>query len=122
MSEFDPVNRPRHYCEGRRHEPIDVIEDWGLDFHLGNAVKYISRAGHKGDAVEDLEKAVWYIQREIDRLKRSRASIHVSVAENPVIMGSHTAVVSDTAGTVVVDPPLDAPDIFTSETRLRDVS
>ena len=122
MSEFDPVNRPRHYCEGRRHEPIDVIEDWDLGFHLGNAVKYISRAGHKGDAVEDLEKAVWYIQREIDRLKRNRASVYAGVVETPAMMEPHTAVVTDTAGTVVVDPPLDAPDIFMSETRLRDVS
>ena len=122
MSEFDPVNNPRHYTEGRQHEPIDVIEDWGLDFHLGNAVKYISRAGHKGDAVEDLEKAVWYIQREIDRLKRSRASIYASVVETPAMMEPHTAVVTDTAGTVVVDPPLDEPDIFMEETRLRDVS
>lgn len=122
MSEFDSVNRPRHYCEGRKYEPIDVIEDWGLDFHLGNAVKYISRAGRKGDAVEDLEKAVWYIQREIDRLKRNRASIYASVVETPAMQEVHTAVVTDTAGTVVVDPPLDEPDIFMSETRLRDVS
>ena len=63
----DNVNHPSHYAEGRRFEPIDVIEDWGLDFHLGNAVKYISRAGRKGDAREDIEKAVWYLNRWLER-------------------------------------------------------
>lgn len=66
----DRVDHPAHYTEGRRYEPIDVIEDWGLGFHLGNALKYISRAGRKGDAREDLEKAVWYLNREIARLGR----------------------------------------------------
>lgn len=63
----DNVNHPSHYAEGRRFEPIDVIEDWKLDFHLGNAVKYISRAGRKGDAKEDIEKAVWYLNRWLER-------------------------------------------------------
>lgn len=53
---------------GRRFEPIDVIEDWQLGFNLGNAVKYISRAGRKGPAREDLEKARWYVERELARL------------------------------------------------------
>ena len=65
----DPVNKPAHYIEGRRFEPIDVIEDWGLGFCLGNAVKYISRAGRKGDTMEDLEKARWYLDRYIAKLK-----------------------------------------------------
>lgn len=65
------VQHPNHYCEGRKYEPIDVITDWGLDFSLGNAVKYISRAGRKGDKVEDLEKAKFYIQYEIDAIKKS---------------------------------------------------
>lgn len=64
------IDHPAHYCEGRRFEPIDVIEDWGLGFSLGNAVKYISRAGRKGDALEDLRKARWYLDREIGRLER----------------------------------------------------
>ena len=59
----DNVNHPSHYCDGRRYEPMDVIENWSLGFHLGNAVKYISRAGRKGDAIEDLEKARWYLDR-----------------------------------------------------------
>lgn len=63
----DKINHPKHYCEGRKYEPIDVIEDWGLGMHAGNAVKYISRAGRKGDAIEDLEKARWYVDRYIEK-------------------------------------------------------
>lgn len=60
------VDHPPHYTRGGI-ETIDAIEAWGLGFHLGNAVKYISRAGHKGDALEDLKKARWYLDREIAR-------------------------------------------------------
>lgn len=68
---YDPVNRPSHYTDGKI-EVIDFIEDKKLGFHLGNAVKYIARAGKKDPAkkVEDLQKAVWYILREIDRLHK----------------------------------------------------
>lgn len=64
--EHDPVNHPSHYTDGRI-EVIDYIEDKKLGFHLGNAVKYISRAGKKDPSkeIEDLEKAVWYINRYI---------------------------------------------------------
>jgi hypothetical protein len=64
----DPVDHPPHYTRGDI-ETIDVIEAWGLGFHLGNAVKYISRAGHKSAAaeLEDLRKARWYLDREIAR-------------------------------------------------------
>lgn len=65
-TEFDPVQRPSHYTEGRDIEPINVIEDWELDFHLGNALKYISRSGRKSDGVEDMKKAVWYLERRIE--------------------------------------------------------
>ena len=62
----DEINWPKHYntC---KIQPIDVIEDWGLDFRLANAVKYIQRHEHKGNAKKDLEKAIWYIQRYIDK-------------------------------------------------------
>lgn len=63
------VNHPSHYNQGK-YEVIDVIEDWNLGFCLGNAIKYIGRCGHKDDPVQELEKAKWYIQREIDRLKK----------------------------------------------------
>jgi hypothetical protein len=60
----DMVNSPPHYTYSR-FETIEVIEEWGLDFCLGNTVKYISRAGHKGDFLEDLRKARWYLDRAI---------------------------------------------------------
>lgn len=61
----DPVNNPAHYQTKNGLETIDVIEAFELNFHLGNAVKYILRAGKKGNRTEDLRKAVWYLQREI---------------------------------------------------------
>lgn len=61
----DPVN-PAHY-KFSGIEPIQAIEAWNLGFCLGNTVKYISRAGRKGDALEDLRKARWYLDREIAR-------------------------------------------------------
>jgi Protein of unknwon function (DUF3310) len=64
----DSVNHPAHYGgEANVYEAIKVIEAWRLGFCLGNAVKYIARAGKKGDEIEDLRKALWYLQREIDR-------------------------------------------------------
>lgn len=63
------ISHPSHYSEGRKYEPIDVIVDWNLSFSLGNCIKYISRAGRKIDAIEDLEKAKWYLEYEIARLK-----------------------------------------------------
>jgi hypothetical protein len=62
----DPINCPPHYT-ATKIEPIDVIETWGLGYRLGNVIKYIARAGRKGDAVQDLEKAAWYLNREIER-------------------------------------------------------
>lgn len=71
----ETVNHPPHYGgDGNPYEVIRVIEAWGLGFCLGNAVKYIGRAGKKGNAVEDLQKAKWYIQHEIDRLNMERAA------------------------------------------------
>ena len=68
----EAVNHPAHYGGDTPYEAIKVIEAWGLDFCLGNTVKYISRAGKKGDAREDLEKALWYLQRAIARLPGSK--------------------------------------------------
>ena len=64
----DVIDHPSHYTDGI--ETIDYIESKGLNFSLGNAVKYISRAGKKGDPIEDLKKARWYIDREIQRLTK----------------------------------------------------
>ena len=65
----DPINHPAHYTFGAI-EVIDAIEAWGLGFHLGNVVKYVARAGRKGERLDDLKKACWYLQREIRRLER----------------------------------------------------
>ena len=66
----EQVNHPSHYNQGI--EPIEVIESWDLNFSLGNAIKYILRSPYKGKQIEDLEKARWYIDREIERLKKER--------------------------------------------------
>lgn len=64
------IDHPAHYGgKDNPYEAIKVIEAWGLNFRLGNAVKYISRAWKKGDMLEDLKKAAWYLQREIDALQ-----------------------------------------------------
>ena len=62
------VDHPDHYQSPNGLEAIDVIDSFFHgNFHLGNVFKYIARAGRKGDYVEDLEKAAWYLQREISR-------------------------------------------------------
>lgn len=66
----DSVNHPPHYGGADNpYETIKVIEAWGLGFNLGNSVKYIARSGKKGDALEDLRKACWYLTREIMNLE-----------------------------------------------------
>ncbi|MAD79957.1 MAG: hypothetical protein CMJ50_03810 [Planctomycetaceae bacterium] len=62
------IDHPSHYTYSDI-EPIDVIEAWGLGFHLGCLLKYVCRAGRKGDKLEDFMKARWYLDREIQRLK-----------------------------------------------------
>ena len=66
----DPIHRPAHYTFSRI-EVIDVIEAWRLSFCLGNVVKYVARADHKGRPLEDLKKARWYLDREIQRREQS---------------------------------------------------
>ena len=68
MSEHDPVQHPSHYCHGGI-EAIEAIEAWGCNMHIGNAIKYLVRYEHKGHPVEDLRKAVWYIERYIEMIK-----------------------------------------------------
>jgi hypothetical protein len=68
----EQVNHPNHYGgEDNQYEAIKVIEAWGLDFHIGNTVKYISRAGKKGTdkELQDLKKALWYLERKIKNLE-----------------------------------------------------
>ncbi len=65
IGQYDEIHRPAHYNEGKEIEPINVIEDWELGFHLGNTVKYISRHNKKGSREKDLRKALWYLTRFI---------------------------------------------------------
>jgi hypothetical protein len=64
----DPVNHPEHYKVGGI-ETIDFIEAKKLNYNIGNVVKYLTRADHKGNRKQDLEKALWYLTREINSLK-----------------------------------------------------
>lgn len=74
LGDAEAVDHPDHYHASSGIEAIDVIETWGLNFSLGNAIKYISRCGHKDSAnpnkaIEDLLKAIWYLEREVARRK-----------------------------------------------------
>jgi len=76
----DPVNHPAHYKTAGGLESIDVIEAFDFGFHLGNAFKYMARAGKKSaDPIEDLMKARWYLTREIERLEKA-----AHIPEEPV--------------------------------------
>lgn len=65
----ESIAHPPHYNSGEI-EAIEVIEDWGLGFNDGNALKYIARHRHKGDSVQDIEKAIWYLQRHLNIMKK----------------------------------------------------
>lgn len=79
----DQVNHPQHYGgKDNPYEAIKVIEAWGLNFNIGNTVKYLSRAGKKDPKkkLEDLKKAKWYLEREIEFLEKEKATLlHHSV-------------------------------------------
>jgi len=62
------VDHPEHY-QGKRFEVIDIINDYDLNFELGNAIKYILRADKKGNKKQDLEKAFWYINYELSKFR-----------------------------------------------------
>ena len=68
MPSYNDISKPAHYVIDREYEPRKVIMDWGLNFYLGNVVKYIARAGRKDDTIKDLEKARQYLTWEIERL------------------------------------------------------
>ena len=75
------VDHPSHYRKDTGHEAIDVIEAWKLNFNLGNTVKYISRNGIKDPDkyIEDLEKARWYLDREI-KIRTQSLDRHIEKA------------------------------------------
>ena len=68
-TKHDAVNHPPHYKTGGI-ETIDFIEAKSLNYNLGNVVKYITRADHKGNKLEDLKKAQWYLNREVGKLSK----------------------------------------------------
>jgi hypothetical protein len=73
--EKEMVNHPEHYGgKNNVYEAIKVINAWGYDkdFYLGNAVKYLSRAGKKDDTIQDLRKAIWYIEQKIVLLEKEK--------------------------------------------------
>lgn len=65
----EQIDHPKHYNAGKI-EAIDVIEDWKLNFSLGCVIKYVCRAEYKDSTIQDLEKASWYLTREIERRKK----------------------------------------------------
>lgn len=69
----DLINHPPHYQGTGGLEAIEVIERYGLGYHLGNAVKYLLRAGKKGEAEDDLKKARWYLRRWVDLYVEGKA-------------------------------------------------
>ena len=71
MSDDKMVDHPQHYNMGK-YEVIDVLEDWNLGPHEFNVVKYIARARHKDNEVEDLKKARWYLNRKINILEKEK--------------------------------------------------
>jgi hypothetical protein len=66
--ERELVNHPEHY-QGNKLEVIDIINDYELNFELGNAIKYILRADKKGNKKQDLEKAIWYLNHELSKFR-----------------------------------------------------
>lgn len=70
---MEHVNHPSHYNQGK-FEVMDVIDDWKLNFALGNVVKYVARAPFKGNTLEDLQKAKWYLEYEIKKLAEAAES------------------------------------------------
>lgn len=72
----EAVDHPDHYGGGDNpYEAIKVIEAWELGFNLGNTVKYINRAPHKGRKLEDLKKALWYLDREIQNVEAEQVRL-----------------------------------------------
>ena len=67
IEEKEMVDHPSHYNQGI--ETIDYIDSWEMNFNTGNVIKYVTRARYKNDQLEDLKKAMWYLQREIDKIE-----------------------------------------------------
>ena len=72
----EAVNHPAHYGGDTTYEAIKVIENWNLNFRLGNVLKYIRRAQHKDNLLQNLQKARWYLDREIAAVEASTRTTH----------------------------------------------
>jgi hypothetical protein len=105
----EKIDHPSHYGgRDNPYEAIKVIEAWCLGFHLGNSVKYISRAGKKNESseIEDLKKARWYLDRRIEQLAAENSEMLQEtdytpiemVVEGPVI--THLYKVTDSPGDI----------------------
>lgn len=79
---IDKVNSPNHYkSDNNKFEVIDIIEFFNLNFHRGNVLKYLLRSGKKAEEgyevtekeIEDLEKAIWYLRREVKRIREANS-------------------------------------------------
>lgn len=70
----DIISNPSHYCFSE-YEPRKVIRSWGLNFNLGNTVKYVARAGRKDDILQDLKKARQYLDFEIEAIEEERKDV-----------------------------------------------
>lgn len=70
----DLINKPPHYTFSSI-EVMDVIEDWKLNYHLGNVVKYLARAGKKGSFIMDLRKACWYLTRYVEKYEKKGSPV-----------------------------------------------
>lgn len=81
------VNHPTHYQSKNGMEVIDVIDNFELNFNLGNAVKYILRCGKKDNDIQELNKAIWYINHEIElRTKNVSINTNSSYSERKLLV------------------------------------
>lgn len=81
------VNHPTHYQSKNGMEVIDVIDNFELNFNLGNAVKYILRCGKKDNDIQELNKAIWYINHEIElRTKNANINTNSSYSERKLLV------------------------------------
>ena len=86
----DMVNKPPHYTMGR-FEVIDILEDWAPDDpHIWTTLKYLARYKHKGNPLQDLEKARWYLDRKIAQLKKIAPTSGAKGSEEEVRKGRRT--------------------------------
>lgn len=82
---MNKIDHPEHYNQGKT-ECIEIIEELGLNFNLGNALKYIWRCDSKGKKREDLQKAIWYLQREINSIKEMEEILVTDLEGEKTIM------------------------------------